>query len=193
MPKQPIRKAASRDAIAEATSVSATQKPSEAPRGRQSRIMYIERKAGELNGPARIGRVTFNRTGRTIHYRDLVFRRIVGGGFKSNYCSDGRIAYTAPSPAQPEGVWRRWRSMPRTAGGGGGTEARVARPCGERVLGRTSLLLAWSETAAGIFPRSRLAVRPHPSPRRVVYPTVRAVYAEPQAPFPPFGAQAGGS
>lgn len=47
--------------------------------------MYIERKAGVLTGSARIGRVTFNRTGRTIFYRDQVFRRIVGGGFKSNY------------------------------------------------------------------------------------------------------------
>ena len=50
-----------------------------------SRIMYIERKAGALTGDARIGRVTFNRTGRTIFYKDQVFRRIVGGGFKSNY------------------------------------------------------------------------------------------------------------
>jgi hypothetical protein len=47
--------------------------------------MYIERKAGALTGSARIGRVTFNRTGRTIHYRDQVFHRIFGGGFKSNY------------------------------------------------------------------------------------------------------------
>jgi hypothetical protein len=52
------------------------------------RIMYIERKAGSLTGPARIGRVTFNRTGRTIFYRNHVFRRIVGGGFKSNYIDE---------------------------------------------------------------------------------------------------------
>jgi hypothetical protein len=53
--------------------------------GQRARIMYMERKAGSLTGQARIGRVTFNRTGRTIFYRDQVFRRIVGGGFKSNY------------------------------------------------------------------------------------------------------------
>jgi hypothetical protein len=53
-----------------------------------SRIMYIERKTGSLTGAARIGRVTFNRTGRTIFYRDQVFRRIVGGGFKSNYTEE---------------------------------------------------------------------------------------------------------
>jgi hypothetical protein len=51
----------------------------------KTRIMYIERKAGALTGEARIGRVTFNKTGRTIFYREHVFRRIVGGGFKSNY------------------------------------------------------------------------------------------------------------
>ena len=47
--------------------------------------MYIERKAGSLTGPARIGRVTFNRTWRTIYYRDQVFHRTVDGRFKSNY------------------------------------------------------------------------------------------------------------
>jgi hypothetical protein len=52
------------------------------------RIMYIEQKAGSLTGSARIGRVTFNRTGRTIFYRDQIFRRIVGGGFKSNYIEE---------------------------------------------------------------------------------------------------------
>jgi|SRR5688572_17611956 len=51
----------------------------------KSRIMYIERKSGALTGDARIGRVTFNKTGRTIFYGNQVFRRIVGGGFKSNY------------------------------------------------------------------------------------------------------------
>jgi len=65
--------------------------------------------------------------------------------------------------------------------GGGGQEAGVAWPCGGRTSRsagcRAALLLAWSETAAGIFPRLRLAVRPNPSPRRVVYPTVRAVHA----------------
>src|SRR4051812_48148276 len=54
----------------------------------KSRIMYIERKAGSLTGAARIGRVTFNRSGRTIRYQDQVFHRIVGGGFKSNHTEE---------------------------------------------------------------------------------------------------------
>jgi len=32
----------------------------------RSRIMYIESKAESLNGPARIGRVTFSKTGCTL-------------------------------------------------------------------------------------------------------------------------------
>jgi hypothetical protein len=46
--------------------------------------MYIECKTGANAGSARIGRVTFNRTGRSLFYRDQVFRRIVGGGATSS-------------------------------------------------------------------------------------------------------------
>ena len=50
-----------------------------------SRIMYIERKAGNLTGAARIGRVTFSKTGRTLYYRGQTFQSLKGSGFKSNY------------------------------------------------------------------------------------------------------------
>lgn len=36
----------------------------------QSRIMYIERKAGRITGEARIGQVRFSHSGRTPYYRD---------------------------------------------------------------------------------------------------------------------------
>jgi hypothetical protein len=51
----------------------------------RSRIMYIESKAEGLNGPARIGRVTFNRTGRTLSYNGKSFQSLKGRGFKANY------------------------------------------------------------------------------------------------------------
>jgi len=51
----------------------------------RSRIMYIESKAESLNGPARIGRVTFNRTGRTLFYKGQSFQSLKGQGFKANY------------------------------------------------------------------------------------------------------------
>jgi hypothetical protein len=52
---------------------------------KRSRIMYIESKAEGLNGPARIGRVTFNKTGRTLYYKDQSFQSLKGYGFKANY------------------------------------------------------------------------------------------------------------
>jgi hypothetical protein len=51
----------------------------------KSRIMYLESKASGLSGPARIGRVTFSKTGRTIYYRGREFRSLKGHGFKANY------------------------------------------------------------------------------------------------------------
>lgn len=51
----------------------------------KTRIMYVERKAGSLTGPARIGRVTFSKTGKTLSYRGQTFQSLKGGGFKSNY------------------------------------------------------------------------------------------------------------
>ena len=44
---------------------------------------YVEPVAGALTGPARIGRVTFNRNGKTIYYDGKSFQR--SQGFKSNY------------------------------------------------------------------------------------------------------------
>jgi len=51
----------------------------------KSRIMYIESKAGGLTGAARIGRVTFSKSGATIYYRGKAFQSLRGRGFKSNY------------------------------------------------------------------------------------------------------------
>jgi hypothetical protein len=47
--------------------------------------MYIEDKSGGLTGPARIGRVMFSKTGRTIYYRGRSFQSLKGSGFKANY------------------------------------------------------------------------------------------------------------
>jgi hypothetical protein len=47
--------------------------------------MYIEHTAGELTGPARIGRVTYSKTVATIYYRGQEFRSLKGAGFKANY------------------------------------------------------------------------------------------------------------
>jgi hypothetical protein len=51
----------------------------------RSRIMYVECKGAGLEGPARVGRVYFSKTGKTLYYRGLRFRSLKGRGFKANY------------------------------------------------------------------------------------------------------------
>jgi hypothetical protein len=51
----------------------------------KNRIMYIESKVGGIVGPARIGRVTFSKTGSTLYYAGKSFQSLKGSGFKSNY------------------------------------------------------------------------------------------------------------
>jgi hypothetical protein len=50
-----------------------------------SRIMYVEDKSSGLEGEARIGRVYFSKTGKTLYYRNRRFQSLKGNGFKSNY------------------------------------------------------------------------------------------------------------
>src|SRR5664279_4611322 len=87
MPKSPSRKSAALEATiagaSEASSVGAS--PTKKPTAHTGRIMYIECKAGGLTGDARIGRVTFSKTGRTLYYQGHKFQSLKGAGFKSNY------------------------------------------------------------------------------------------------------------
>lgn len=64
--------------------------PSARSRGERgaSRIMYVELKSGEGHndrGLARIGRVTFSKTGKTLYYRGLTFQSLKGAGICANY------------------------------------------------------------------------------------------------------------
>jgi hypothetical protein len=51
----------------------------------KTRIMYIEQKGGELTGTARIGRVSFSKTRRTLYYDGKTFQSLKGDGFKANF------------------------------------------------------------------------------------------------------------
>ena len=54
--------------------------------GKQTRIMYMELKSGQGDsGRARIGRVCFSHTGRTIYYKHQQFRSCGGQGIAGNY------------------------------------------------------------------------------------------------------------
>ena len=47
--------------------------------------MWIEQKVDGIAGPARIGRVTYSKTGRSLTYRNQQFGRLGRKGFKANY------------------------------------------------------------------------------------------------------------
>jgi hypothetical protein len=51
----------------------------------RSKVMYIEDKSGGLEGEARIGRVYFSKSGKTLYYRGQKFQSLKGSGFKANY------------------------------------------------------------------------------------------------------------
>ena len=55
---------------------------------RQARIMYIEYKGEDIVGPARIGRVTFSKTGRSLYYKGKMYIGTAGRNFKSNYIDE---------------------------------------------------------------------------------------------------------
>ena len=55
------------------------------------RIMYIENKSAQppgqsgIRGPARIGRVSFSKTGKSLYYDGKTFQSLKGSGWKANY------------------------------------------------------------------------------------------------------------
>jgi hypothetical protein len=51
----------------------------------RSRIMYLEDKSQGLVGEARIGRVYFSKSGKTLYYRGRKFQSLKGAGFNANY------------------------------------------------------------------------------------------------------------
>src|SRR3989454_9535466 len=51
----------------------------------RTRIMYIEYKGDGIVGPAKIGRVTYSKTGSSIHYGGRTFERLRGYGLKANF------------------------------------------------------------------------------------------------------------
>jgi hypothetical protein len=66
--------------------------------------MYIEDKSSGLTGPARIGRVTFSKTGKTVYYQGRAFRSLKGQGFKSNFYEVGTGAHFWISGPRKDGL-----------------------------------------------------------------------------------------
>jgi len=87
MPKSPSRKTADlQNTVTYASRSSGVgESATKKSKAQVGRILYIECKAGSLAGTARIGRVTFSKSGRTLYYRGQTFQSLKGAGFKSNY------------------------------------------------------------------------------------------------------------
>ena len=51
----------------------------------KTRTMNIERKVEVLGGPARIGRVTFSKSGQSVYYKKRRFETLGGQEHKANY------------------------------------------------------------------------------------------------------------
>jgi len=48
--------------------------------------MYVENKESDIDGHgARIGWVSFSKTGLSLYYRDMTLKRMKGGGIRGNY------------------------------------------------------------------------------------------------------------
>ncbi len=59
---------------------------SQLTQGKKKRLMYVENKNGDIDGyPARIGWVTFSKTGQTVYYRERSLKRSKGGGISGNH------------------------------------------------------------------------------------------------------------
>ena len=55
-------------------------------RGLKKRLMYVENKDGVIDGVnARIGYVTFSKTGTTVYYRGRQLQKAKGGGIRGNF------------------------------------------------------------------------------------------------------------
>lgn len=63
-----------------------TMKTTQLTKGENKRVMYIENKDGLIDSvSARIGWVSFSKTGNTVYYQDKTLRKIKGGGIRGNF------------------------------------------------------------------------------------------------------------
>jgi hypothetical protein len=77
--------------------------------------MYIESKGADLTGPARIGRVTFSKSGKTIYYQGKAFQSLKGSGFKANYFEVETGKHYWISGPRRDGADRLYPGGPRVA------------------------------------------------------------------------------
>lgn len=75
----------------------------------KTRIMYIESRGDGLIGPARIGRVTFSKSGATIYYAGRSISGVKRNGQDSLYATNVRPTIDADVHDE---YWRAIRGLP---------------------------------------------------------------------------------
>ena len=98
----------------------------------RTRIMYIEDKSGGLNGPARIGRVTYSKTGRSLTYQGRTFHA-VGSGYKYNHLEAETGAHYWISGPRKDGADRLYPQSSAPVE----IDDDVAEECWATIRGRT--------------------------------------------------------
>ena len=82
-------------------------------RGLQRRLMYVENKDGTLDGAdARIGWVTFSKTGKTIFYRGKELLKAKGGVTRGNFIDVATGEEHWVSGAKKRGSNGHWAESP---------------------------------------------------------------------------------
>ena len=89
-------------------------KTNQLTRGQQRRVMYVENKDGDIDGvPARIGWVTFSKSGLSVYYRGRTLRRLGGRGVRGNHHDKETGEEYWVSGVKRRGTNRHWASSVR--------------------------------------------------------------------------------
>ena len=82
--------------------------------GEKRRVMYVENKEGGIDGAdARIGWVSFSKTGRPIDYRGKSLKRLKGGGVSGNYFDEDTGEEYWVSGIKKRGSNAHWAESPK--------------------------------------------------------------------------------
>jgi hypothetical protein len=86
-------------------------KTNQLTRGLKRRVMYVENKSGDLDGaPARIGWVTFSKSGLSVYYKGRTLKRLGGRGVSGNHYDEATGEEYWISGVKKNGSNRHWAS-----------------------------------------------------------------------------------
>ena len=89
-------------------------KANQLTKGQDRRVMYVENKNGDLDGAdARIGWVSFSKSGKSVYYRGRTLLRNGGQGVKGNYVEEDTGEEFWVSGIKKRGSNTHWAESPK--------------------------------------------------------------------------------